>query len=68
MTGDSYKYLERLFRGKTCFDVRYVFTKEFMSYFKIADGKKDYLRRYTLEGCALRLSGSYLYKYIENIV
>ncbi len=39
-----------LLRGKTCFDVRYVSAKEFMSYFKIADGKMDYLRRYTLEG------------------
>ncbi len=39
-----------LLRGKTCFDVRYVSTKKFMSYFKIADGKMDYLRRYTLEG------------------
>ena len=39
-----------LLGGKTCFDVQYVSTKEFMSYFKITDDKKDYLRRYTLEG------------------
>lgn len=39
-----------LLRGKTCFDVRYVSVKEFMSCFEISDNKKDYLRRYTLEG------------------
>lgn len=38
-----------LLREETCFDVRYVSVKEFMSYFKITDDKRDYLRRYTLE-------------------